>query len=125
MKTFKCPDCGASITDDSKFCKYCGAKIDDGVQRSEVNVNIHQRIENAAEMKRAETEAKAQAHKQAKEERERKAGKVRIIVNLVLIVLCLAVALIVPDTGIKAIAVLLLIGLIIYIIVSWFNRVTS
>ena len=125
MKTFKCPDCGASITDDSKFCKYCGAKIDDGVQRSEVNVNIHQRIENAAEMKRAETEAKAQAHKQAKEERERKAGKVRIIVNLVLIVLCLAVALIVPDTGIKAIAVLLLIGLILHIMVSWFNRVTS
>ena len=23
----KCTECGASIQDDSKFCKYCGAKI--------------------------------------------------------------------------------------------------
>lgn len=44
----KCTECGASIQDDSKFCKYCGAKIlDENLKRIEV------KIDNTAEIKRA------------------------------------------------------------------------
>lgn len=44
----KCTECGASIQDDSKFCKYCGAKIlDENLKKIEV------KIDNTAEIKRA------------------------------------------------------------------------
>ena len=43
--SFKCPDCGASLTDDSRFCKYCGAKIlDENKQKIEVSGTINQNI---------------------------------------------------------------------------------
>lgn len=51
MASFKCPDCGATLTEDSRFCKYCGAKIDDGVKR--VEVKIDKRVEDVAEVRRA------------------------------------------------------------------------
>lgn len=44
----KCTECGASIQDDSKFCKYCGAKIVlDEIKKIEV------KIDDTAEIKRA------------------------------------------------------------------------
>lgn len=44
----KCTECGASIQDDSKFCKYCGAKVlDENLKKIEV------KIDNTAEIKRA------------------------------------------------------------------------
>ena len=44
----KCTECGASIQDDSKFCKYCGAKIVlDQTKKIEV------KIDDTAEIKRA------------------------------------------------------------------------
>lgn len=61
----KCTECGASIQDDSKFCKYCGAKIlQENVKKVEV------RIDNTAEIKRADYEEKESQLRQIKMERE-------------------------------------------------------
>ena len=46
-----CSQCGAPVTSDGKFCPHCGAKVDDGVQRAEI------KIDNVAEVKRADYEA--------------------------------------------------------------------
>lgn len=61
----KCTECGAAIQDDSKFCKYCGAKIVlDQTKKIEV------KIDNAAEIRRAEYEEKESKLRQIKMERE-------------------------------------------------------
>lgn len=61
----KCTECGASVQDDSKFCKYCGAKINlDNVKKIEV------KIDNTAEIRRAEYEEKESKLRQIKMERE-------------------------------------------------------
>lgn len=61
----KCTECGASIQDDSKFCKYCGAKIvPDQTKKIEV------KIDNTAEIRRAEYEEKESKLRQIKMERE-------------------------------------------------------
>ena len=52
--SIKRANCGANITDDSQFCKYCGAKVDDGIKRVEIKIN--KRIDNTAEIKRASYE---------------------------------------------------------------------
>ena len=68
----KCTECGASIQDDSKFCKYCGAKIAlDQTKKIEVKIN------NTAEIKRAEYEEKESRLKQIKMERELRKEKRR------------------------------------------------
>ena len=61
----KCTECGASIQDDSKFCKYCGAKI---VQENTKRVEV--KIDNTAEIRRAEYEEKESQLRQKKMERE-------------------------------------------------------
>ena len=61
----KCTECGASIQDDSKFCKYCGAKIvQDELKRVEV------KIDNTAEIKRADYEEKESELRQKMMRRE-------------------------------------------------------
>lgn len=85
--SFKCPDCGASLTDDSRFCKYCGAKIDDGVKRSEIKIDINKRIEDVAEIKRAEYEEKESRARIRSIERGDKRGKGKRITLLILLVL--------------------------------------
>lgn len=82
MMSFKCPNCGASIAEDSQFCKYCGAKIDDGVKRSEININ--KRIEDVAEMKRADFEERESALRVRKMERELRQQKISRITILIL-----------------------------------------
>lgn len=68
----KCTECGASIQDDSKFCKYCGAKIVmEDLKRVEV------KIDNTAEIKRAEYEEKESQLRQKKMERELRKEKRR------------------------------------------------
>lgn len=81
--TFKCPDCGATLTEDSKFCKYCGAKIDDGVKRSEIRID--KRIEDVAEIKRADFEERESALRVKKMERELRQQKAKRITYLVLL----------------------------------------
>ena len=79
---FKCPDCGASLTDDSRFCKYCGAKIDDGVKRAEI------KIEDVAEIKRANYEEQESLLFQKRILSEAKRQKAKRITALVLLVVC-------------------------------------
>ena len=81
--SFKCPDCGATLTDDSRFCKYCGAKIDDGVQRSEIRVE--KRIEDVAEIHRAEYEERESNLRILKMERQIKQQKSKRITFFVLL----------------------------------------
>ena len=41
----KCANCGAAVTDDSKFCNYCGAKLpEENVSKVEVSGTIHKKI---------------------------------------------------------------------------------
>ena len=122
--TFKCPDCGATIRDDSRFCNYCGAKIDDGVQRSEVNVNINQRIEDVAEVKRAELATKAFEHEAAKELKKTKAVKTSFWIKLALFVISWAGTLLV-QSSVKFAFVIAAAAVTIYIVVEWINKVTK
>lgn len=68
----KCTECGASIQDDSKFCKYCGAKV---VQEDLKRVEV--KIDNTAEIKRADYEEKESKLRQIKMERELRKEKRR------------------------------------------------
>lgn len=61
----KCTECGAALQDDSKFCRYCGAKV---VQEDLKRVEV--KIDNTAEIKRAEYEEKESQLRQIKMERE-------------------------------------------------------
>ena len=73
--TFKCPDCGASLTDDSRFCKYCGAKIDDGVKRMEIKID--KRVEDVAEVRRASYEEKESLLRQKKMKCDMRKGRIK------------------------------------------------
>lgn len=75
--SFKCPDCGASLTDDSKFCKYCGAKIDDGVKR--IEVKIDKRVEDVADLRRVEYEEKESELRQKRMKRDMRNEKARMM----------------------------------------------
>lgn len=61
-----CPQCGAAVKE-GKFCNYCGAKLPDDTKRVEV------RIDNTAEIKRAEYEEKESELRQKQEIRKYKA----------------------------------------------------
>ncbi len=61
----KCTECGAAIQDDSKFCKYCGAKIVlDQTKKIEV------KIDNTAEVRRASYEEEESKIRQKAMKRE-------------------------------------------------------
>ena len=60
----KCTECGASIQDDSKFCKYCGAKIP---EEAKIDVKKRElRIEtiNHAKIRREELKVEREAAKE-------------------------------------------------------------
>ena len=131
MMSIKCSNCGASITDDSKFCKYCGEKIDDGVKRIEVKVD--KRIEDVAEVRRAEYEEKESMLRQKKMERELKKEKAqqvgnwfrRIILLLIFIVsICIiAFKLKFPDgSSMVILGVVALMAECLYIIIRWLHK---
>lgn len=69
----KCPNCGAGIDSDGKFCKYCGVKLPDDTQRVEVsgtiehNVNIRKERVNQTRIAKAKIKAKAEVDKAEKE----------------------------------------------------------
>ena len=83
VMSFKCPNCGASISEDSQFCKYCGAKIDDGVKRMEIKVD--QRIEDVAEVRRASYEEQESLLRQKRMQQEFRRVKAKRITLLVLL----------------------------------------
>lgn len=63
----KCPQCGAEVRE-GKFCNYCGASLPDDTKR--VEVKIDKRIEDVAEVRRAEYEAKESELRQKKMKKE-------------------------------------------------------
>lgn len=71
-----CPNCGSPIKTDGKFCTYCGAKLPDDVKRVEV------KIDNTAEIARAEYEAQESQLRQKKMKRELRKEQMRPYVTL-------------------------------------------
>ena len=71
----KCTECGASIQDDSKFCKYCGAKLPEeakiDIKKREYKIETinHTRM-HKAEVKKELAQAKYEAKLQAEKEKE-------------------------------------------------------
>lgn len=108
-----CPNCGAVIKE-GKFCNYCGAKLPDDTKRVEVNVN--KRIEDVAEMKRADYET-AESKFRQQQMREALLGKrIRRWVILILLVICVACAIIVTTGMLNSSNQLL--GVLIMIIIG-------
>ena len=85
-----CPNCGAAVKE-GKFCNYCGAKLPDDTKRVEVNVN--KRIEDVAEMKRADYETDESKLYQRKMKAEFRAKKVRRWSCLILLFIFVGVGL--------------------------------
>ncbi len=72
-----CPNCGAVIKE-GKFCNYCGAKLPDDTKRVEVNIN--KRIEDVAEIKRAEYETEESKLRRRQMKQDLRRGTFRRIV---------------------------------------------
>lgn len=119
--SFKCPDCGASLTDDSRFCKYCGAKIDDGVKRSEVKIDINKRIEDVADIKRAEREERESLRRERKEKAQT-IGKWIRRGFLIALFLASLIMLIVENSDVKVLGGMLLLGVTTYTLISWLHK---
>lgn len=81
MNKAVCPQCGSPVTSEGKFCSYCGARIPDDVFRAEI------RIDNTAEIQRAQYETEESKLRQKQTEREFKARKVRWILAAIFAVL--------------------------------------
>lgn len=77
-----CPNCGAAVKE-GKFCNYCGAKLPDDTKRIEVNIN--KKIEDVAEIKRAEYETQESELWRRKEAREYRSRTVKRWVCLILL----------------------------------------
>lgn len=77
-----CPNCGAAVKE-GKFCNYCGAKLPDDTKRVEVNIN--KKIEDVAEIKRAEYETRESELWRRKEEREYRSRTVKRWACLILL----------------------------------------
>ena len=45
----KCPNCGAGIDSDGKFCKYCGTKLPDNTQKFEINGKLDHTVNGKIE----------------------------------------------------------------------------
>lgn len=119
----KCTECGASIQDDSKFCRYCGAKIlDENLKKIEV------KIDNTAEIKRATYEEQESLLRQKKMKRElrMKGLKWKICGVLFLIGLILLVpSLIIGNVGwYGAIGAFLVFGVPAFIFIDWITRIS-
>lgn len=119
--SFKCPDCGASLTDDSRFCKYCGAKIDDGVKRSEIKIDISKRVEDVAEIKRAEREERESLRRERKEKAQT-IGKWIRRGFLIALFLASLIMLLIGNSDIKVLGGTLLLGATTYTLISWLHK---
>ena len=119
----KCTECGASIQDDSKFCKYCGAKVvQDNLKRVEV------KIDNTAEIKRAGYEEKESElrQKMMKRELRMKGLKWKICGVLFLVGLIMVLpGLIDPkktSTAVEVIGLVITLGVPAFIFIEWMNK---
>ena len=119
----KCTECGASIQDDSKFCKYCGAKI---VQENLKRVEV--KIDNTAEIKRADYEEKESElrQKMIKRELRMKSLKWKICSVLFLIGLIMALpGLLNPSkvaSGVEIAGIFIVIAVPTFIFIEWITK---
>ena len=67
----KCSNCGASVTDESKFCNYCGAKIEDNIQKIEVSGTVNQNITHRFSFNTEAKLRKIEAKKELEDEKAR------------------------------------------------------
>jgi len=75
----KCAECGASVQDDSKFCRYCGAKLPEEAKMDTKNRNFRFETINHAKIRREELKAeKAEAIEKARIERLEKEKELEI-----------------------------------------------
>ena len=129
MTSFKCPNCGASISEDSLFCKYCGNKIDDGVKRSEINVNIHKKIEDVGDIKWAELAEKEAARREAKEKRQNTLKWIKIGFWLVFYIVAFGIIMLTDNThglsGGALIGAFMLIVGSVYLFLTWIHKIAS
>ena len=119
----KCTECGASIQDDSKFCRYCGAKV---VQEDLKRVEV--KIDNTAEIKRAGYEEKESELRQKMMARElrMKGLKWKICGVIFLIGLIMLLPAIIhndqPVPGYSILGMFISGGVIGFIILDWFRK---
>lgn len=69
----KCSNCGASVMDDSRFCNYCGAKIEDNIQHVEVSGKIDQNVTHRFAFNTESRIRKIEAKKELEAEKARQA----------------------------------------------------
>lgn len=62
-----CPGCGASITDDSLFCKYCGTKLPETVKEDKKRREFRLEFNNENSVRRAEIKKERERQKQEHE----------------------------------------------------------
>ena len=115
----KCTECGAAIQDDSRFCKYCGAKVMlDQVKKVEV------KIDNTAEIKRAGYEEEESKIRQKAMKRELRMKGLKWKICGVVFLAGLLMAL--PDTinggkmgTVGIIGIFLVLGVPAFIFIDW------
>lgn len=96
MAQVKCVQCGASIEDGSKFCKFCGTKVPDDAFRAEIKIDDPARAAAMKDFAKAEkiraesqaTAAKAAAAREKRKEREEKAKRAQKIFLRILAIVC-------------------------------------
>lgn len=108
-----CPNCGAAIKD-GKFCNYCGAKLPDDTKR--VEVKIDKRIEDIAEVRRAQYEEQESKLRQKQMKRDLRKGKVKWTICGIIFLLGILCAVFNWN---PALAFVLLVGVPLYIIADW------
>lgn len=120
----KCTECGAALQDDSKFCRYCGAKV---VQEDLKRVEV--KIDNTAEIKRAGYEEKESELRQKMMARElrMKNLKWKICGVIFLIGLIMQFPAIIhndqPAPGYSILGIFISAGVVGFIILDWFRKI--
>lgn len=119
----KCTECGAALQDDSKFCKYCGAKV---VQEDLKRVEV--KIDNTAEIKRAGYEEKESELRQKMMARElrMKGLKWKICGIIFLIGLIMQLPGIIhndqPAPGYSILGIFISVGVVGFIVLDWLRK---
>ena len=113
-----CPGCGAPITDESKFCSHCGAKLPDNVQKI--------KIEDAAKIEEVRLKYEMQEReRQEKNESNRITSKSLTIkrwISWIFCIVCMGVGVsfLEANQNLAVVAILLSFAAAIYAIVITF-----
>lgn len=95
----KCSQCGAALTDNSKFCNYCGAKLPEEVQEDKKRREFRFEFNNENSVRKAEIRAQrererlryAEAMREKQMEENRRFGKrLFIMIGILLLIVVFA-----------------------------------